>query len=656
MKSVNALTRSKDLNNDDDYEGPMQATSARDLLIPHGPANIPTGRDDTADGTAARDAVTALTTGREEDDAIGEDTQDAQDLNPKVLRAMKKLGGFFNPEAQSLVDATDRPNAQEKAFDQSGRDNISMEDNFDEMGNVLIDRMDSDFAFFADGAPLEDEYDEPTKFKEAWNHEDKFQQDKWREAITKEFKDMNRRKVWKKMKRRDIPEGRRCVKQKWIFKIKRNGVFRARLVACGYSQIPGVDFTEHFAPVVNDITYRIMLVASILWRLTNVIVDVETAFLHGDLEEEIYMDCPEGLDHENDECLLLQKTIYGLVQSARQFYKKLVHTLRKKLNFKGGYADPCLLTRRCAKGIVFIALYVDDCFCCGHTEAIQDTVKRIQEAGFSVTIENEMTDYLSCEILFSRDRKKCWIGQPHLIRKLEKKFGEMVTTLQKFRTPGTPSCGIVRPSDDKFKVSLEDQTLYRSGVGMLLYLVKHSRPDIANVVRELSKVTDGATMAAMKEMKRVIKFVIDTKHLGLKIEPTTPDNDKMWDLVLYCDSDWAGDKDTRISVAGFIVYLMGAPISWKSKAQRGVTLSSSEAEFVALSEAAKEIKFVVQVLISMGIPVRLPVICRVDNIGAIFMAENVSTSQRTKHIDTRYHFVREFVEEGFIKIIFVRTK
>ena len=233
---------------------------------------------------------------------------------------------------------------------------------------------------------------------------------------------------------------------------------------------------------MNDITYRIMLVASILWRLTNVIVDVETAFLHGDLEEEIYMDCSEGLDHENDECLLLQKTIYGLVQSARQFYKKLVRTLRKKSNFKGGYADPCLLTRRCAKGIVFIALYVDDCFCCGHTEAIQDTVKRIQEAGFSVTIENEMTDYLSCEILFSRDRKKCWIGQPHLIRKMEKKFGRMVTTLQKFRTPGTPSCGIDRPSDEKFKVSLEDQTLYRSGVGMLLHLVKHSRPDIANVV------------------------------------------------------------------------------------------------------------------------------------------------------------------------------
>ncbi len=653
MAGVNAIQRQEEEEEEDEYDPPLRGTR-EDIEI------IPTGRDDkdTDIETGRVDNDPVLETGREEDDptdAIGAEPPDAQQLNPKVLRAMKKLGGFFNPEAQRLVDETDRPNAQEEAFEQSGRDNAIEDDDFEEMGNVLIDRMDSDFAFLADGATL-DEYDEPTKFKEAWNHEENYQQGKWREAITKEFKDMSTRKVWKKMKRRDIPEGRRCVKQKWIFKVKRNGTFRARLVACGYSQIPGVDFTEHFAPVVNDVTYRIMLVASILWQLTNVIVDVETAFLHGDLEEEIYMDCPEGLEHDPDECLLLQKTIYGLVQSARQFYKKFVNTLRNKLGFKGGYADPCLLTRRCDKGIVFIALYVDDCFCCGNKEAIQETVKLIQEAGFNVTIENEMTDYLSCEILFSRDRKKCWIGQPHLIRKLEKKFGEMVTTLQKYRTPGTPSCGIVRPTEESSKVSVEDQTLYRSGVGMLLYLVKHSRPDIANVVRELSKVMDGATMAAMKEMKRVIKFVMDTKHLGLKIEPKTPDNDKMWDLVIYCDSDWAGDKDTRISVAGFIVYLMGAPISWKSKAQRGVTLSSSEAEFVALSEAAKEIKFIVQVLISMGIPVRLPVICRVDNIGAIFMAENVSTSQRTKHIDTRYHFVREFVEEGFIKIIFVRTK
>jgi len=127
-------------------------------------------------------------------------------------------------------------------------------------------------------------------------------------------------------------------------------------------------------------------------------------------------------------------------------------------------------------------------------------------------------------------------------------------------------------------------------------------------------------------------------------------------MTVFSDSDYAGDSETRINVTGFCVFLMGAPISWKSKAQRNVTLSSSEAEFVALSEAAKEIKLIVQVLLSIEIKVELPIIVHVDNVGAIFMAENVSTSPRTKHVDVHYHFVREFVEEGFIKIIFVRTK
>jgi hypothetical protein len=163
-------------------------------------------------------------------------------------------------------------------------------------------------------------------------------------------------------------------------------------VACGYSQIPGVDFTENYAPVISDVTYRIMLIAEIVWKLSSKIVDVETAFLHGDLEEEIYMDCPQGMAHDDSQCLLLQKTIYGLVQSARQFFKKLVECL-KNIGFTGGYADPCLMTYRSEKGIVYIALYVDDCYCVGHEEAIQDTIKQIISRGFDVKVENNLTDY-----------------------------------------------------------------------------------------------------------------------------------------------------------------------------------------------------------------------------------------------------------------------
>jgi len=153
----------------------------------------------------------------------------------------------------------------------------------------------------------------------------------------------------------------------------------------------------------------------------------------------------------------------------------------------------------------------------------------------------------------------------------------------------------------------------------------------------------------------VIKFVLDTEDYGLKIEPHFENANGPWTMTVFCDSNYAGDSNTRISVTGYCIFLMGVPISWRSRAQRSVTLSSSEAKFVALSEAAKEIKFIVQVLLSIGIPVKLPVIVRIDNVGAIFLAENVTTSQRTKHIDIRYHFVREFVEDSFIKIIFVRT-
>ena len=139
----------------------------------------------------------------------------------------------------------------------------------------------------------------------------------------------------------------------------------------------------------------------------------------------------------------------------------------------------------------------------------------------------------------------------------------------------------------------------------------------------------------------------------MKIEPKA--SKQNLDLVVYSDSDWAGDTENRISITGFIIYLLGVPICWRSKGQKGVTLSSSEAEYVAMSEAVKEIRFVYYLLESLGISVKLPIIVRIDNIGAIFMAENASSGVRTRHIDTRYHFIREHIEDGSIQIEFVRT-
>jgi len=262
---------------------------------------------------------------------------------------------------------------------------------------------------------------------------------------------------------------------------------------------------------------------------------------------------------------------------------------------------------------------------------------------------------LSCEIRFNKDRTKAWLGQPHLIKAMENKFKEEVEMLTVYKTPGTPGQGIVRPKSDKEKVGPELQSRYRTGTGMLLWLVKHSRPDIDNAVRELTKCNDGAHQAAYKELLRSIKFVLDTKDFGLKLEPMA-EVDGEWFMQMFVDSDHAGDKESRISVTGYILYLMGVPILWKSKGQRSVALSSSEAEYVALSEAAKEIKFVYMILKSMGIKVKTPIRVRVDNMGAIYMSGYNVSSNRTKHIDVRYHFVREYVEDGFIEIIFVTTE
>ena len=178
-------------------------------------------------------------------------------------------------------------------------------------------------------------------------------------------------------------------------------------------------------------------------------------------------------------------------------------------------------------------------------------------------------------------------------------------------------------------------------------------------MRELTKVCGRATEEAMMEMKRIIKFVLDTKGIGLKFEPNNNNETmEMWELIAYSDSDWAGDKDNRKSVSGWIIYLLGCPISHKSRQQGTVSLSSAEAEWIALSEAIKELLFIIQVLEEIGVNVIKPVKVMVDNQAAIFMAKNTTATKRTKHVDVRANFVYEHVNEdtGEIELVFVKSE
>jgi Reverse transcriptase (RNA-dependent DNA polymerase) len=195
----------------------------------------------------------------------------------KAYRQLKRLESSYNPEALTLI----------KNIEQ-GRQIL-----LDQASNALFNISPSEL--------------EPTTFDDALSHPNSKDRELWRAAINKESCDMDSKKVWEIINKEDVPEGRRTIKCKWIFKIKRNVIFRARLVACGYSQIPGIDFDERFVPVINNVHFRIIVIAKIMWGLQASIIDVETAFLHGKLSEEIYMNAPDGMHIKDNKCLQLRK-------------------------------------------------------------------------------------------------------------------------------------------------------------------------------------------------------------------------------------------------------------------------------------------------------------------------------------------------------------
>ena len=422
----------------------------------------------------------------------------------------------------------------------------------------------------------------------------------------------------------------------------------------------GVDFTANHAPVVNDVSFRIILAMILMFNWSTFVIDVDVAFLNGDMEELIFMALPKGFNiingndrnDEDEECVVLDKCIYGTVQAARQWAKKFRESL-KKLKFEVSLIDPCVMTRRNDDGIVILCIYVDDVLMVGDQSAIDKAIEDIEKV-FSIRKEGKLNDYIGCIIEFENE-SEATMHQPHILKKLKNKFSDIVMNIRTGKTPSPPGSVLMRPKENEAVIDEDKQNIYRSGVGTLLYLTKHTRPDIANSVREHSKMMDGATIDHYNSLLKLIKYVIDSERLKLrlKVERT---NGNVFMIEGYSDSDYASNKDDRKSISGMVIYLCGVPIMWKSKSQKAVTLSSTEAEYYSLSELCSELIFVKNMLEFMGMNVGYPIVARVDNIGAMFLSNNYALSQRTKHISVRQHFVRQYVEDGIVKVVFVRSK
>ena len=498
----------------------------------------------------------------------------------------------------------------------------------------------------------------PLTFREAWDHEDPHERKLWREAIREEFHQMILKGVWRKKGVKGLPDGRIGIGTKWVFALKKDGRHRARLVAKGYDQVAGIDFFFNFAPVMTDVTLRVLLCLWISNEWYAIQGDVKTAFLNGELEEEIYIEIPDGYmeylkeskEKIEGDHLKLEKALYGLVQAARAWWRKFTTHLIKVRGFEQFGNDGCLFVKRNGAEMVILGLYVDDFLLLGEKENVQRELDELKSA-FEITC-GEVEEFIGCVIEKYGDR--IMLSQPDIIERLMRKFEHHLSGKQ-FKTPAAGGSRVMRPTVEIEKLGRELQQEYRSGVGSLLYLVKQTRPDISNQTRELSKVMDGASKEHWKMLLRTISYIRDTKGYKLEMKPNKTGQFK-WEIKAFSDSDYAGDSDGRKSVSGYVIFLNGMPVAWRSKQQRSVTLSSTEAEYVAVSEVMTEILFIREILEFLGVEIDFPILVHVDNIGAIYLAQQAGTSIRTKHVDTRYHFVREYIEDGVVKVIFVKSE
>lgn len=470
----------------------------------------------------------------------------------------------------------------------------------------------------------------------------------WRDAIMKELQDIKERKVLTVIQDNSI----RTIGVKWVFKTKTDGRFRARVVALGYRQRAGIDYTDIHAPVLNEITLRIMLLVKIIKKWNIMKLDVEAAFLNSEIKEETFIDLPKGWNEvenvKKGSIGKLNAALYGLTQSARVFYDKVRLFLTKTLKMVACKSESCLL---CGEDIM-VGLYVDDFLVIGKESKLEWFVREIKDK-FKVMRQDEVNAFVGVQMLWSADGQEVILYQKRIVDKLLNEMKEEIEGMCTYATPAAPGGGIVRPEIYEPRMAEEDQVVYRSAVGTMLYLVKHSRPDLANSTRELSKVIDSRTIGDRKQMLRAVRFIELTRDIVIKMRPKVDEN-SIWELKSFVDSDWAGDKETRRSVTGWDIYIANSIVGWGSRSQKTVSISSLTAEYVAVTEICKEVLFIKNFTNTMGIVIKLPIVILCDNVGAMFLAKK-HESKRTKYLDTQYHFVCEYVMDGIVTVVFVRS-
>ncbi|KAG8473502.1 hypothetical protein CXB51_035665 [Gossypium anomalum] len=453
-----------------------------------------------------------------------------------------------------------------------------------------------------------------------------------------------------------LPKGKKAVRCKWVFKKKEGtlGVeeprYKARLVAKGYSQIQGVDFTDVFSPVVKHSSIRALLGIVAMRDLELEQLDVKTVFLHGELEEDIYMQQPEGfiVSEKEDYVCLLRNSLYGLKQSPRQWYKRF-DSFMASHDFKRSSLDSCVYFKKNSNGsFVYLLLYVDDMLIAAKDKGKIRKVKAQLSEEFEMKYLGPAKKILGMEILRDRKASKLYLSQKGYIEKVLCRFN-----MQSAKPVSTPlaahfrlSSALSPQSDDE--IEYMSHVPYSSAVGSLMYAMVCSRPDLSYAVSTVSRYMANPGKEHWKVVQWILRYLRGTTDVCLQFGRTKDG------VIGYVDADFAGDLDRRRSLTGYVFTIGGCAISWKATLQTTVALSTTEAEYMVITEACKEAIWLKGLFSELNEYLQInTVFC--DSQSAIFLTKDQMFHERTKHIDVRYHFVRDIIARGDIIVSKIST-
>lgn len=476
---------------------------------------------------------------------------------------------------------------------------------------------------------------------------------RWEQAMKEEMSSLKENDTFELV---TLPKDKNTVGGRWVYALKENAdtgkIFKARYVAKGYKQTEGIDYHETFAPTANLTSVRALMQIAVQNDFSVHQMDVKTAYLHAPIDEEIYLDQPEGFEELSKTggklVCKLRKSLYGLKQSGRNWYKLLNDHLEQN-NFERNQVDHCVYRKQIESDTIIVIIWVDDLIIAASSVDQLNKFKETMKSQFNMKDLGQISNFLG--IQFEQKEGEIKMSQEKYIAKMLERFG--MSDCKPRATPNELKMECNKNVEEN-NTELENPKDYREIVGSLIYAMTCTRPDISWVVSKLSQSLAKPTVQDLVAAKHVLRYLKGTSHYELCFKKS----DEALSLTAFSDSDWASSVEDRRSTTGYCFSLtkQGPAISWKSKKQPTVALSTCEAEYIGLANTTQESLYLMQLMNDLDSNVYNCTTIYGDNQGAIALSKNPVHRSRCKHIDVKYHFIRDVLKAGRINIKYCPTE